>query len=178
MSGPAQAKKTAVFEVIGPVEIPFQKRTQGAKWIGRDDASAFWDQPLGARVEDRIGCYVFAIAGGSGTPWYVGKTTRSFRKECFQDHKLLRYNEALSLSPKGKPVLFFLAYRARPGKPPRTAFKELEDFLIDAARAQNSELTNYGRDEGQPAWEIAGVISTSPGKPSKAARSFRRMIGL
>lgn len=46
------------------------------------------------RLPDGCGCYVSALKNGSNiVVWYVGKTEKcTFRKECFQAHKVNIYN--------------------------------------------------------------------------------------
>jgi len=68
-------------------------------------------------------------------------------------------------SPKGR------------GRPNTKVIGDLEDFLIQNAKARNEDLVNkIGAKEAN--WSIRGVLrSTSQGPPPKPAREFKRMMG-
>ena len=111
------------------------------------------------------------------TPLYVGKATRNFKQEVFTSHKLAKYQQTLADYVKGTPVLFFLSLLASRGAPNRKTIGELEDFLIQTAVSENPDLLNV-RNTRRADWEITGVVRSGVGRPSKAARAFKRCMGL
>lgn len=73
-----------------------------------DDLSSFWSL-VGVGLRNAKGCYVFGIrtSGGSSVyPWYVGRTLKSFKSECFQFHKRVLYGKALNFYKRKTPCLF------------------------------------------------------------------------
>lgn len=162
------------FKVEGPFEVPPQPGTV-AKMVA-EELSGFWHD-CGA-VRSKVGCYVFAVRAGKGyTPLYVGKTTNSFEKECFTDHKIKHYNYGLSTYKKGTPVMFFVAYPIKKGKPNSSDISDLEDFLIQVGRTINPELRNI-KGTKDPTWGIKGVIRGGKGKANGAEKEFCSVFGL
>jgi hypothetical protein len=163
----------------GPYELPHDSSGRGtSKRIERSHAEEFWAQPELDKIRGKQGCYVFALGVSGGfTPWYVGKTTKSFQQESMRDHKLVYYNEVVFKGNKGTPVMFFVA---RPGsltKIPRAQIDNLETFLIQTAVFKNPGLKNK-KKAVLPRWGIRGVVRGGKGKSSARAKVFKSMIGL
>ncbi len=73
--------------------------------------------------------------------------------------------------------MFFVIPRTRRGKPNARIIKDLETFLIQVASAKNPELSNI-QERKEARWGISGVIRGGKGKPGKAARDFKRSVGI
>jgi hypothetical protein len=164
----------AFFDVAGPYEIPVTKLAR-AKHI-ETGCREFWRRHVD--IQDRKGCYIFAIKAGKGyTPIYVGKATKSFHQECFAVHKTGdHYNRALANMGRGTPVMTFLVAEKRRGKVNARSVEDLETTLIRWARDKNPHLSNKAK-RGVYTWGINGVEGGKPGKPSKAAGDFKKIIG-
>lgn len=163
-----------LFNVKGPFTVPLYEGVD-SKMV-TEDLSQFWAHC--ESIKPLVGCYVFAIRAGKGfTPLYVGKTTNSFEKECFTDHKIKHYNYGLASYKKGTPVMFFIAYPAKKGKTNAADVKDLEDFLIQVGRRINPDLRNI-KGVKQPSWGIKGVIRGGKGKATTSETALRRVFGL
>jgi hypothetical protein len=164
-----------LFDVHGPRQIPTVQGHRGSRYIGPDQGPEFFVE--NDDLAQERGCYVFGMRSGGGiTPWYVGKTTKSYESECFQPHKLVKYSEALH-SGVGSPVLFFLVHPRGRGPPSKWAIEELETFLIQTAFTRNPKLLNKTK-RGIVYWGIQGLLRGRQGKPSDAARSFGEALWL
>jgi hypothetical protein len=159
----------AEFEVLGPFEVPCEDNP-AYRFISAESGAELWeDHP---EICDRNGCYVFGVHNARGTtPIYVGQATRSYKKEVFQSHKLVKYAKCLSHYQKGTPVLFFVSEIPHRGRSNAKAIDELESYLIQAALAVNAELLNEKKTAIEP-WLIRGVLRSPPGARSKAAQEF------
>ena len=162
------------FEIRGPLKVPTYDG-KAAKIVDPDGLSAFWES---SRVENRRGCYVFAVRAGKGMrPVYVGRATKNFKQEVFASHKLEKYQRCLADIEKGTPVLFFVMLPATKGKPNVKAIESVEEYLIQIAVSKNPDLLNVKGTELED-WGIAGVIRGGSGKRSKAAAAFKQAMGL
>lgn len=163
-----------LFDVAGPYKVPTKKLTR-AKQV-QTGCPEFWMHCVG--IEGKKGCYVFAMRAAKGyMPIYVGKATRSFRQECFEVHKTGdHYNPALADRGSGTPVMFFLVAAQKRGRVNRRSIDDLETALIRWARDKNPKLSNKAKRETYT-WGINGVEGGRPGKPSKAAVLFKKVIG-
>ncbi len=123
-----------------------------------------------------VGCYVFVTHTSRGfRPWYVGRTKKSFGQECFQSHKIAKFNKAINSVRKGTPMMFFVS--PNKGTAPDTIIAEIETYLIQRAYQKNKQLLNTQKIKG-PFWCINGVKNSPQGKPSKTARAFKTMMGI
>lgn len=167
------------FVVHGPFPVPFESFGKGtSKRITRVHVQEFWAQPDLKPLHRKRGCYVFALANGRGfSPWYVGKTTKSFERESLGDHKLVYYNEVIYRGRKGKPVLFFVADETGGRAVPRKEIDGLETFLIQSAVFRNPQLKNQLK-AGVPNWGIKGVVRGGRGNAPAGAKRFKSMMGL
>jgi len=78
------------YAMFGPYEL--EKSGNSAVIPKRFWSSADQEVPdhygSNRALSQACGCYVFAVRSGGGTkPWYVGKTQRQFKNECFTNHK-------------------------------------------------------------------------------------------
>ena len=166
------------FEVHGPFSIPTEQ--VGVGWKVRTGCPDFWKDPSARKLAGRRGCYVFGMRAAKGIRLsYVGRTTRqTFDKECFTIHKTgEHYNPALNAVEKGTPVLFLIAAPKTKGKPNGRRIADLEDFLIQTATGNGTELTNI-RGIDAKSWGIAGVVRSGQGKPSKPAAALKKALKL
>lgn len=162
------------FVVSGPHVVPVYKGKVG-RIVRTDEGDKFFD--IHPALRTKTGCYVFAVRSGGGmTPMYVGKATKSFGQECFTSHKLGKCNEILADYARGTLVLFL--FESPAGKrAPTYQIDLLENFLIQSALSVNEDLLNIKKTK-QEKWSIRGVIRSSKGKPSKAAKQASSMLGL
>jgi hypothetical protein len=139
---------------------------------------AFWKDSETKPLAKERGCYLFAIQAARGfRPVYVGKTKKSFEKECFTYHKIAQhYTPALDIA-KGTPVLFFVVLDKKKGPVNNRAISQVESFLIHNAVAKNPELSNVHGTKKEE-WSITGVIRGGKGKCPQPAKLFRRAMGL
>lgn len=162
-----------VFNVVGPREVSVYQGNAG-RTIADDNVREFWVD--NGDLADRRGCYVFGIRAGKGlTPAYVGRATKSFKQEVFAHHKLTRYQQFLADYQKGTPILFFVVAPRKKGVPNAMHVRSLEDFLIQTGLAANADLLNIKGTKVEE-WGIGGVLRGGKGKPSHAARDFRRLM--
>jgi len=167
------------FKVSGPFEIPYRGAGQGhAKHIDPSHGRAFWEEDA-SEFAMKQGCYVFALRTGGGyyIPWYVGKTKNILKGECFTTHKLGHYNRVV-FDMRGTPVLFFVTRSDGKKNIPKDMLKQVEIFLIQAAKLKNDDLVNTQHTKNIPTWSIAGVVRSGQGESSKLSDIFRYMLNL
>jgi hypothetical protein len=163
-----------MFDVFGPFKIPVSNEKSG-RLIPREGGE-FWESC--PEFATKLGCYLFAVRAGRGyKPIYVGKTSRNFQKECFALHKLDHYHRALVKRGRGTAVMFFVIPELRRGRANAKVIKDLESFLIQNASVKNPSLSNV-QERKEAKWGIRGVIRGGKGKSSRAAREFKRGIGI
>lgn len=86
-----------VFTVQGPFKVPTNARMVRGKRKYSINTASFWENEETDNFANCKGCYVFANASGTGfSPIYVGKTNKTFKKECFQAHKKTKLDEYLN----------------------------------------------------------------------------------
>jgi hypothetical protein len=162
------------FGVDGPYEV-LTENGRGGRFITAEAGPELFE-----RTEDlgeSVGCYVYGLRSGGGiTPWYVGKTTSGFRWECFQPHKLNKFNEALAKTGHGTPVIFFVVHPRARGRANASAIGELEVYLIQTAFIRNPGLLNRTRTEG-PTWAIQG-LGVGRGRPPNSVVQLARALGI
>lgn len=169
-----------LFEIFGPYPIDYTgQKTGSVKRIDDEHVESFWNQAELSILKLKQGCYVFALQSGKGfTPWYVGKSTKGFSKECFQAHKTKHYNNVLYKGIKGKPVMFFACLGGTKMKAPAKVIDEMETYLIQSALFKNKEIRNLAKTKNVPTWGILGVIRSGKGRPSKLASTFSKLMGI
>ncbi len=128
-------------------------------------------------LASRTGCYIFAVERGQRhEPWYVGKATRSFAQEVFNDSNCKKYCEALALAKTGEPVVFFVVLPKARGAVNRSAIDKLETMLVEECGGQNPKIRNQ-RKATIYRTVIHGVVNAGQGKPPPNAIAIRKMMG-
>lgn len=163
----------ATFTPYGPFELPVRRLKNGRR-IDRSVIDAFFEKN---GCGDSIGVYVFSLttARGAEYPYYVGRTLRGFSSECFQPHKIEKYNEILA-EHHGRPKMYFLAletkYNAR-------AIKALEITMIGLGMERNPDMRNvmHARKDEIDVVDVLGA-ARDKGARLKSARLFRNAMGL
>lgn len=163
------------FSVHGPFEVPTYHGKAGRIVRAEEGRSFFETHPTWAK---RRGCYVFAMRAGRGmTPTYVGKATRTYGQECFTADKLGKCNQTLVDYERGTLIVFLVAAPAGRGRPAEKQIQLVEDFLIQVGVAANNELLNVEGTK-QAGWALTGLIRSSRGRPSEAAKDFKSIMKL
>lgn len=171
-----------LFQTFGAFPVPLDAHENIP-----DDLSELWVQ-----VEQRKsglsrakGCYVFGIktsGGRSILPWYIGKTTRSFDRECFQPHKRVIYGKALSYYKRAIPHIFLISRLTRGGALYKGAGSRATDFLerhlISLGLQVNSDLLNKRDTTLYREVQLRGILNSDGGKPDKAASALRLALRL
>jgi hypothetical protein len=162
------------FVVHGPFEIIYEKR-KGGRTLVFDD---FWSEDSDAHhiAADR-GCYVFAIRNRGLTPIYVGRATKSFKQETFNDSNRHKYHNGFSDYGKGTPVMYFVVHPMQRGPTNEKQIFEIEDFLIQAGVAKNPNLQNV-KGAQEPLWGIKGVVRSGRGKRRKEETQFAELFDI
>jgi hypothetical protein len=164
----------STFAVHGPFDLDFEKRPGGRILTFGN----FWSEDSDAAyLAEECGCYVFAIQNKSFTPIYVGKATKNFKQETFNQANKHKYHQGFSDYAKGKPIMFFVVHPMQKGKTNSKQIGEIEDFLIQAGVAKNPDIQNV-KGTGQPKWSIKGVVRGAAGKRSVAETSFAKLFDI
>jgi hypothetical protein len=165
----------ASFIVHGPFKVGYRKRRGGRTLV----FGSFWSAESDAQyLAKECGCYVFAIRAGPGLqPIYVGIATRSFKQETFTSANRHKYHNGFSKYAKGTPLMLFVVHPPQTGPRNVREIEEIEDFLIQAGVAKNSDLQNVHGAQ-QPTWSIKGVIRSEAGRRSRAEAEFARLFDL
>lgn len=164
------------YEIFGGFKLPLKSHKRA---IAPGELRNFW-----AFVEEQhpglpsaFGCYVFAIRVGRGTlPWYVGKTCRGFKSECFELHKLRHYDDALTDKMRGTPLLYFVARMTRGGRLSTSASAKEADFLestlIGMALKRNTDLKNVSGTKFLSEIHVPGLVNPRKGRQPSHVREF------
>ncbi|MGD8561903.1 MAG: hypothetical protein PVG03_05190 [Desulfarculaceae bacterium] len=163
-----------IFEVRGPFKIYTTGTTKGSQLIKKEDLRFFWKD--NRTFADRVGCYVFTMKYYGYVPWYVGKTLKGFKAECFTDSKRVKYNEVLAESETGQPYMFFVIKTNR-GPIAKNHISQMEKHLIRAGYAVNHGLKNTHNTVEEVNWVIKNVTEYTRGRTPNAARQFCKMLG-
>jgi len=172
------------FAVYGPFELPRKRKGKIADDNGK--IRKFWkdidDEVPG--LPNAIGCYVFCVYS---KPWYVGRTTNSFQKECYKG-KLQVYENVYDKIKQGKPQLFFLAQENPSGKgfrkPPKDKrskdllIHNLEVILIGMALEINPDVLNKKDTVWRKNLEVEGFLWSKHSRGGKDAKQLRKMFGM
>ena len=172
------------YEVFGPFEIP---RTANLRRIDENSLRVFWNELEKLRAKNKglasaSGCYIFGIRAGKGAkPWYVGQAKKTFKQECFTDHKLVRYNRVLT-ERKGTPILFLLARRTPTGRfAGKLGSKEadwVEKRLIHHCLDANDGLLNVRDTAFSQEVIIPGLLNSPKARRSTEVQELRSLLTL
>jgi len=163
-----------MYEVRGPFEID-KKLIED----GKNKLPEFWKSWEVKRYADKIGIYVFGLRSGrSILPCYVGKTKARFSGEVFTDRNLLKYLRAMKTYKRFTPVLFLVVRPTTKGKVAKNELREVEQNLIALGVVRNPDIQNIASKPSVPTWSIGGVVRPGMGKPSGAAKKFKKMMGV
>lgn len=171
----AQKKRiTRHFSVSMTFEVPLES---GRLLNGKTCCEMFFVGEA-AKYRRKKGCYIFALRNGGGiTPYYVGKTTKSFEDESFAPHKISHHYQPTVTRNQGTPVMTFIAIESSRGRTPDSTIGAVEKYLIQAAYAKNPRLSNI-QNLPKEWWVIDGVMNASRGQPTKIISEFRAMMGI
>lgn len=161
------------FEVRGPFEVPVEIKKGGRHLVFK----SFWDEEEQAEYATKRGCYVFAVRTSSLKPLYVGKATKTFKQEVFNQSNRVKCQNGFMDYKKGTPLLYLVVHPEGKGKTNATEISNIEDFLIQTGVARNPRIQNV-RGRNEPKWKIKGVVRGDAGKPSNAASQFRKMFAI
>ena len=170
------------FETFGPFRIWLDDRGNIP-----DDLGKFWEQVDNERagLSSAKGCYLFTIrtSGGSSlSTWYVGKTDKSFSRECFQPHKRVIYAKSLSRYKRAVPYLLLIPRLTDHGALYKgngersTVF--LEDYLIGVGLQANPQLENKRDTKLYRELRLLGILNSRGSKPNKATAELKRALRL
>ena len=163
------------FVVRGPLVVPTDGPS-GSRHLDRTSLRSFWAGEASEYADD-IGCYVFALRrGGGSTPIYVGRTSRSFKAECFTDRNYRLLHMAMS-GQRGTLMLYLVSYVRSRGRVNGRAIGDVERFLVESAIEKNPSLANLVFTKGEPGFMIQGV-HRSRGRSSSSARSLKGTLGI
>ena len=160
------------------------QRKDNNNLVDKEKLRAFWEEIDGQKIglSEAIGCYVFSISAGRGElPWYVGKTANAFRLECFQDHKLVHYNDVLAGRERGIPHLTLIARVTDTGRfsNANTGIDDvdfLEKYLIGVALERNPDLLNKKETAMIRDIYVPGIFNTKVGSPGEPAQHLKRIL--
>jgi len=166
------------LHTYGPFEIPHDTKGKGKRITGKH-GKEFWADPTVDHLRLKQGCYVFAMRAAKGfRVWYVGQASEGFEQETFTDHKRNHFNDVLFESPRGTPVLFFVAPEGNRRKVPTAELNHMEKELTQYALKKNPDVRNVQNTKNTPKWTIQGVIRSDKGKPTAAASKFKKLMGM
>ena len=153
------------FHPYGPFPLP---KSATKRRIDKDSQGDFW-LSIDTKYNDlsyAVGCYIFSIRrrGGGWLPWYVGRTNKNFRKECFYGHKLEHFNSALDEN-SGTPLLTLIAKLTPGGNFANPSNRQmdvefLEKHLIALAIRCNPELKNKKDTRFLREIVVPGILNT------------------
>lgn len=163
----------AEFIVNGPFNVLLGQGTH-TRYIDEKIAKDFWQK--NEVIAKYRGCYVQAMRAGKGyKPFYVGKATKKFDQEVFDDHKLKKISRQLADTKKGTLVLFLIYLKKTKGPVNKVAIDQAETYLIQTALVANDKILN-DRKTKEESWSINGVFKSRQGKPSNSAQELKRAL--
>ena len=179
------------FQIYGPCDVP-RKGGITDRTIDPQNRKAFWNvvEEEYPGLREAGGCYVFGLRSekkGTETPWYIGMAEKqTFEQECFQDHKLKRYAEAMNISGNrsSTPIMYFVArcMRQRQGfakipKNDNKAIRVVEKNLIALGVRSNLKLLNVRDANVLKGLSVEGLHhSRNRGRRSRPTNCLRDMF--
>lgn len=176
----SRKKESKEFVVKGPFSLHFNEKLM----IEKDQINLFF-QGEAAGFENKHGVYIFALERKLRcTPYYVGKTKKSFKAEIFNAANRRRY-ESVIKDYNGKPKMFLIVPTdevdvsvekdSKVSKCRAKIIVEIEGFFIQLSACVNPHLVNKQKTQG-PKWSIKGVLNAEQGNPGKGALRFKSMF--
>lgn len=164
------------FSIQGPFKVPTNATLFRGKKNHTVNSIAFWDNEETGKLANCKGCYVFANASGTGySPIYVGKTSKTFKKECFQAHKKTKLDEYLKDVGKSSLYIFFVVLES--SKNYLDEIDSCETLLIQKCQKANPEILNE-RKLKEP-FVIEGIYGDKKtGKPKSAVSKFKKCLNI
>jgi hypothetical protein len=170
------------FKIFGPFEIVDKQEV-----YKRDYQRSFWSDCVEKAEEhyglsEAKGIYLFSLRHDPNfTPWYVGMTERTFRKEVFTDRNMLMIIAKLT-KEHGVLCLHLLAKpkSGQRGFSTNIRGKELywiEDFIQQTCRMKNPELYNLGKSRFLLKTAIEGITDGSASR-GEHITTFRNALGI
>ncbi|HEY1682125.1 MAG TPA: hypothetical protein VGF98_10850 [Candidatus Tumulicola sp.] len=163
----------ATFVPLGPFRLPIAKMPHGRR-IDKDRMRTFFEE---SKCADDRGVYVFTLRTSRGAeyPYYVGHTLNDFASECFQPHKIEKYNDILARH-RGTAWMYFLALESKYNE---KAIKALEVTFIGLGMERNPRMRNvmHTRKDEIDVIDVMGA-KRKKGARLKAARLLRATMGL
>jgi hypothetical protein len=166
------------------IKIPRKPTTSGFSTI---DISTFWAkaEEISEGISEAKGCYIFGLApsGGAPKPWYVGKTTKSFKSEIFTDRNIRIYRECMDeVRKNGAPVIILLkAVTPKKGQNNKANISGLiewvETFLISWALERNVKLKNSQKTRNWKEVIIPGLLNSPRGADKNAVALYSMFFG-
>ena len=169
------------FQVYGPIMMP--KKEMRATALRKAIDENLSDDPETLKAwKVACGCYVFAIGKkGGARPWYVGKTTNTFRQQCINGDKPTMYRTLLRKQSHGTPMLYLVAQikptRGDFAAPNSGAIEWLESLLIAKAYKRNKNLENIQKTDKVKNLEVAGFLGKGKRARTGPAKSLRKVFG-
>lgn len=165
-----------VFTVQGPFKVPTNARMVRGKRKYSINTASFWENEETDNFANCKGCYVFANASGTGfSPIYVGKTNKTFKKECFQAHKKTKLDEYLNDVGKSSLYVFFVVLQG--AKKYLDEIDSCETLLIQKCQKVNPEILNE-RKLKEP-FIIEGIYGDKKiGKPKSSISKFKKCLNI
>ena len=164
------------FSVQGPFKVPTDAKLFRGKRRYTVNSAVFWENEEIGKFANCKGCYVFANASGTGfLPIYVGKTNKTFKKECFQAHKKTKLDEYLKDVGKSSLYVFFVVLEN--SKKYLDEIDSCETLLIQKCQKANPEILNE-RKLKEP-FVIEGIYGNKKtGKPKSAVSKFKKCLNI
>ena len=165
-----------LFTVQGPFKVPTNARMVRGKRKYSINTASFWENEETDNFANCKGCYVFANASGTGfSPIYVGKTNKTFKKECFQAHKKTKLDEYLKDVGKSSLYVFFVVLQG--AKKYLDEIDSFETLLIQKCQKVNPEILNE-RKLKEP-FIIEGIYGDKKiGKPKSSISKFKKCLNI
>jgi len=184
-----------MFNAFGPCDIPLVSKKD--RRIETSDFNIFWGR---YRVEENVGCFMFAMCRikiekpvrvskysrlkpktiYKYIPYFVETAPNSFRRDCFKEEYIEKYQKIIFEENKLKPVIFFVLHPELNfgDKKSPVFFRELEElktFLVQSGRVFNIELSDLNGK--MPSWGIKGIIRGEKGGTNKHSSALKSALG-
>ena len=180
------------FRIFGPYPIPTELG-RSTVTIERDDLIAFWGLVENAQVglSAACGCYVFGLRSrttGRQAPWYIGMAEKqTFKKECFQHHKLTLYHQAMTQrgNRSSEPIMYFVAKCtpsrgsfAKVSAAGSAAIQFVERKFIELAVWKNEKLLNTKDTKLARELSVEGFYNSRRRGRPKPVSQLQELLGV